>query len=79
MTITTGTKISGFNVQRVRHVEELNGKLVEMIHERTGAQLCWMDNKEVNKLFSVAFQTLPEDSTGVFQIQVQYELSRSKK
>lgn len=79
MTITTGTKISGFNVQRVRHVEELNGKLVEMIHERTGAQLCWMDNKEVNKLFSVAFQTLPEDSTGVFHILEHSVLCGSQK
>ena len=79
MNITTGTKISGFTVQRVREVTELNGNLIEMIHDQSGAQLCWMDNKEVNKLFSVAFQTLPQDSTGVFHILEHSVLCGSKK
>lgn len=79
MNITTGTKISGFTVQRIRNVAELNGNLVEMIHNQSGAQLCWMDNKEVNKLFSVAFQTLPEDSTGVFHILEHSVLCGSEK
>lgn len=39
--------------------------MVEMSHEKTGAELCWIDNGEVNKTFSIAFKTLPEDSTGV--------------
>lgn len=79
MNITKGMKISGFSVQRVRKVEELNGNLIEMIHDQSGAQLCWMDNKEVNKLFSVAFQTLPEDSTGVFHILEHSVLCGSEK
>ncbi|MDD6161022.1 MAG: insulinase family protein [Oscillospiraceae bacterium] len=64
----TGRKLHGFTVERVRHVEELSATLVEMTHDKTGAQLCWMDNGEDNKLFCVSFQTLPEDSTGVFHI-----------
>ena len=55
----------GFCVDRVRESEELHGKMVEMHHEKTGAQLVWVDNGEVNKTFCVAFKTLPEDSTGV--------------
>ena len=41
----------GFCVDRVRESEELHGKMVEMHHEKTGAQLVWVDNGEVNKTF----------------------------
>lgn len=79
MKMTKGTKISGFIVRRVRHVDELNGDLIEMDHEQSGAQLCWMDNQETNKLFAIAFQTLPQDSTGVFHILEHSVLCGSEK
>ncbi len=65
MNLTAGAKLHGFTVTRVRPSEELHGTLVEMVHDKTGAQLCWMDNGLENKLFSVTFKTLPSDSTGV--------------
>lgn len=79
MELTVGQALHGFTVTRVRQVEELNGKLVEMKHDKTGAELCWMDNGEENKLFSVAFKTLPEDSTGVFHILEHSVLCGSDK
>ncbi len=60
--------IHGFRVVRVRPVEELHASLWEMVHEKTGAQLAWIDRRDENKAFSIAFKTLPEDSTGVFHI-----------
>ncbi len=60
--------IHGFKVIRVRQSEELSGTLYEMEHIKTKAQLAWLDNGEDNKLFSVAFKTLPWDDTGVFHI-----------
>ncbi len=60
--------IHGFRIERVRPVEGLSATLWEMTHEKTGAALCWVDRKEENKAFSIAFKTLPEDSTGVFHI-----------
>ena len=60
--------IHGFQVIRSRECRELNGTLWELRHTETGAQLCWMDNGEENRLFSVAFKTLPWDDTGVFHI-----------
>lgn len=68
MNVTTGMQFCGFTVKRVRTVKELHAEFVEMTHDKTGAELCWMNNKVQNKLFSVAFKTLPEDSTGVFHI-----------
>lgn len=71
--------LHGFIVTRVRPLAELNGTLVEMRHQKTGAQLCWLDRPDENKTFSVAFKTLPEDSTGVFHILEHSVLCGSKK
>ena len=60
--------IAGFRVTRIRTLEEIGGTLVEMEHEKSGAELCWLDRPDSNKTFSIAFKTLPEDSTGVFHI-----------
>lgn len=60
--------IHGFKIERVRESKELGGTLWEMKHQKTGAELVWADNKDDNKLFSVAFKTLPWDDTGVFHI-----------
>ena len=68
MNYNAGDKLHGFTIIRARHSEELNGTLVEMKHEKSGAQLVWLDNGARNKLFSISFKTLPEDSTGVFHI-----------
>ncbi|MDD6052074.1 MAG: insulinase family protein [Clostridiales bacterium] len=68
MSLHAGEHLHGFTVDRVRQVAELSASLVEMSHDKTGAKLVWVDNGETNKLFSIAFKTLPEDSTGVFHI-----------
>ena len=62
------TAIYGFVPVRARYFAELNGTLREYLHEKTGAQLCWLDRPDENKTFSIAFKTIPEDSTGVFHI-----------
>lgn len=79
MSLTVADKLHGFTVNRVRYVEELSADFVEMTHDKTGAQLVWVDNKADNKLFSVAFKTLPEDSTGVFHILEHSVLCGSEK
>ena len=63
-----GETICGFRVVRVRKSKETGGSFIEFEHEKTGAELAFCDNNEENKLFCVAFKTLPEDSTGVFHI-----------
>ena len=63
-----GDTLHGFTVTRIRESEELGGRIVEMTFTQTGTELVWIDNHAENKLFSVAFKTLPENSTGVFHI-----------
>ena len=60
--------LHGFRVTRVRDMQEFDCKLIELVHEKTGAEVCWLDRADENKTFAVAFKTLPEDSTGVFHI-----------
>ena len=71
--------IHGFRVDRVRKSDELGGSLWEMTYEKTGTQLVWMDNGESNKVFSIAFKTLPCDDTGVFHILEHSVLCGSDK
>ncbi|MBQ6388789.1 MAG: insulinase family protein [Mogibacterium sp.] len=68
MSLNINDRLYGFTVTRIRDVEEFGGQLIEMTHDRTGAGLVWAKSSEENKLFSVGFRTLPEDSTGVFHI-----------
>lgn len=74
-----GDQLHGFTVTRIRESEELHGRLVEMTFDKTGTELVWVDNGLENKLFSVAFKTLPEDSTGVFHILEHSVLCGSAK
>ncbi len=71
--------IHGFTPVRARSFAELNGTLREYVHEKTGAQLCWLDRPDENKAFSIAFKTIPEDSTGVFHILEHSVLCGSDK
>ncbi|MBQ2148084.1 MAG: insulinase family protein, partial [Firmicutes bacterium] len=79
MELKVGSKLNGFTVTRIREEKEIDGRLVEMVHDISGAQLCWVDNKDVNKLFSIGFKTLPENSTGVFHILEHSVLNGSDK
>ena len=63
----TGIK-SGFVLQAIRNLPELNAKLHEMEHIKTGARLIWLEREEKNMTFGIAFETLPWNDTGVFHI-----------
>lgn len=72
-------KINGFTVTRIRELGEVSGRLTELRHDKTGSEVCHMDNGENNKLFSISFKTIPEDHTGVFHILEHSVLCGSKK
>ena len=74
-----GSIVYGFKVIRARRLHELDATLWEMEHVKTGAELAWLDRKDENKAFSIAFKTLPEDSTGVFHILEHSVLCGSDK
>ena len=77
--LKAGDLLHGFKVERIRENSEIRGRMVEMTFEKTATPLCWVDNGEENKLFSITFKTLPENSTGVFHILEHSTLCGSKK
>lgn len=79
MKMNEGDRLHGFLVERVREITELEGTLYEMKHQKSGAELVWLSNGEENKLFSVAFKTIPTDDTGVFHILEHSVLCGSEK
>ena len=74
-----GEKYKGFTVTRIRTSEEFQGRMVELVFDKTGTEVIWMDNGLTNKLFSVIFKTIPEDSTGVFHILEHSLLNGSRR
>ena len=49
-----------------RHfMKELNCEGILLRHKRSGARLFLIPNDDNNKVFNIAFRTVPEDSTGV--------------
>ena len=79
MELTIGTKISNFTVTNLRPIPDQDALLVEMLYEKTGTELVWVKSTEPNKLFGIAFKTIPEDSTGVFHILEHSVLCGSDK
>ena len=79
MKLQVNDRLNGFTVTAVREARELHGALVEMTHDRTGTPLIWLDNGDTNKVFSITFKTLPENSTGVFHILEHSTLCGSEK
>lgn len=74
-----GDKLCGFTVTAVRNAADIGAKVTEMIHDKTGARLFWLNNGCENKLFSIGFKTVPTDSTGVFHILEHSVLAGSEK
>ena len=74
-----GKTYSGFTVREIRPLPELEARLYRLDHEKSGARLVWLDRKDENKTFGIAFRTLPSDDTGVFHILEHSVLCGSDK
>ena len=71
--------ISGFRIKEIKEVPETKGILYRMDHEKSGADLVYLDRKDSNKTFAIAFRTIPRDDTGVFHILEHSVLCGSEK
>lgn len=68
-----------FRLLSVRPLEEMQGRIWEMEHPKSGAKLVWLDRPDENMTFSIAFRTIPTDSTGVFHILEHSVLGGSER
>lgn len=74
-----GQTVHNFELVSLTPVEELKANLHLFRHRKTGTELLWTGRADENKTFSIAFQTIPEDDTGVFHILEHSVLCGSKK
>ena len=70
---------SGFTLNRIEHIDEINGTAYEMKHDKSGARLIYIDAPDTNKVFNIAFRTTPKDNTGVAHIMEHSVLCGSRK
>lgn len=71
--------IHGFKINNIRHLDEINADMYEMVHEKTKARLIWLKRDDENKTFSIGFKTTPVDDTGVFHILEHSVLNGSRR
>ena len=71
--------IYGYYVKRIIELKEISSFLYMLEHTITGARHAHLSNNDTENTFSVAFKTVPSDSTGVAHILEHTALCGSKK
>lgn len=74
-----GELCAGFRLVKKEPVASLDGELYTLVHEKTRAQLLYLDRADENRTFAICFKTLPEDDTGVFHILEHSVLNGSRR
>ena len=74
-----GNVYHGFRLVEDKKINELHSQGLIFMHEKSGAQLFYVGNKDDNKVFSISFRTPPADSTGVPHIIEHSVLCGSRK
>ncbi|KAL3139941.1 hypothetical protein ABBQ38_004231 [Trebouxia sp. C0009 RCD-2024] len=78
-TVQVSTDIHGFHLERQQWVAEYNSTVLLYRHEKTGAQVMSLLNKDENKTFGAVFRTPVENSKGIPHILEHSVLCGSKK
>lgn len=68
-----------FKLIDTRELSDINSTAYLFEHEKTKAKILKLSNDDENKVFSIAFKTIPQDSTGVAHIMEHSVLNGSKK
>src|SRR6056297_3462056 len=79
MTYTVGQSYNGFTLKEYQHVDEIHADVYLFIHDVLDCPLLAIKNEDVNKTFTVSFNTVPTDSTGVAHILEHSVLMGSKR
>ena len=72
-------RLYGFTVVSKEYIDEVGATLFDMLHDKSGARLLFLDREDENATFSIGFKTTPTDDTGVFHIIEHSVLCGSKK
>lgn len=69
----------GYKLIKEEWLDEYKSKARLFEHEKTGARVLKLENDDDNKVFSIGFKTVREDSTGICHILEHSVLSGSRK
>lgn len=74
-----GQVISGFRAEEIGFMDIVNAKTVLFEHEKTGAKLYYIQSRDIDRSFEVAFKTPAVDDTGANHILEHITISGSQK
>ena len=60
-----GDKIYGFVAKEIVEYPAIGAQIVLFVHEKTGAELLYVANDDINRVFDLAFRTQAIDATGL--------------
>ncbi len=69
----------GYHIKKITELDMINSVMIDMQHLPTGARHIHIGNDDRENTFSVAFKTVPTDSTGVAHILEHTVLCGSRK
>lgn len=79
MNFKVNENYSGFKLLEEKKINDISSTVRSFVHEKSGAKLVSIENSDDNKVFSISFKTLPDNSTGVFHILEHSVLCGSRK
>lgn len=74
-----GEVISGFKVVEINDMELIHSKTVLFEHVKTGAELLYIQSKDIDRSFEISFRTPAVDNNGANHILEHITVSGSKK
>ena len=74
-----GDQINGFTVVETRDFPLIDATIVRFEHDRTGAEVFYIVNDDVNRVFDLVFRTTAVDNTGLPHVFEHATLSGSEK
>ena len=77
--LKVGDCIENYRIERIELLKEISSIFYALEHLSTGARHVHISNDDAENTFSVAFKTVPRDSTGVAHILEHTVLCGSKK
>ena len=75
----TDKNLYGFSITKSTYVKEIDATVYDLIHDKSGARLIFLDRADENTTFAIGFKTVPTDDSGVFHIMEHSVLCGSKK
>ncbi len=74
-----GEVISGFKATQISDMELIHSKTVLFEHVKTGAELLYIQSKDIDRAFEITFRTPAVDNTGANHILEHISVSGSEK